>query len=68
MPGGKTVFELRVHGVSGTPPDAMLHCPKEFVDQVAGDGDAGFFRRAAWVDRAADPPEEGQWWRRMEAY
>ncbi|PRC62886.1 hypothetical protein C6A85_00705, partial [Mycobacterium sp. ITM-2017-0098] len=42
--------------------------PKEFVDQVAGDGDAGFFRRAAWVDRAADPPEEGQWWRRMEAY
>lgn len=68
MPGGKIVVELRVHGVSGTPPEAMLHCPKEFVDQVAGDVDAGFFRRTEWVDRAADPPEDGQWWRRMEAY
>lgn len=68
MSGGKSVFELRVHGVSGTPPEAMLNCPKEFVEQVAGDADAGFFRRKVWVDTAADPPEDGQWWRRMEAY
>ncbi|MDA2894078.1 hypothetical protein PDG61_24435 [Mycolicibacterium sp. BiH015] len=68
MPGGKTVIELRVHGVSGTPPEAMLSCPKEFRKQVGGDADAGFFRRHLWVDRAADPPRDGTWWRRMEAY
>lgn len=68
MSGGKTVVELRVHGVSGTPPEAMLSCPKEFLQQVSGDADAGFFRRPDWVDRAATPPEDGKWWRRMEAY
>lgn len=68
MSGGKTVIELRVHGVSGTPPEAMLGCPKEFLEQVAGDDDAGFFRRPDWVDRAAMPPDEKKWWRRMEAY
>ena len=67
MSGGKTVIELRVHGVSGTPPEAMLGCPKEFLEQVAGDDDAGFFRRPDWVDRAAMPPDEKKWWRRMEA-
>lgn len=68
MSGGKTVFELRVHGVSGTPPEAMLSCPKEFIEQVAGDANAGFFRRSEWVDRAATPPDQKKWWRRMEAY
>jgi hypothetical protein len=39
--GGTT--ELRVHGVSGTPPEAMLEHPQTFL--VAGDADAGFYRR-----------------------
>lgn len=68
MPGGKTVFELRVHGVSGTPPEAMLHCPKEFLSLEKGDRDAAFYRRADWIDNAASPPESGRWRRRMEAY
>lgn len=66
--GGKTVIELRVHGVSGTPPEAMLSCPKEFLEQLSGDADAGFFRRQEWIDRAATPPSDATRWRRMEAY
>lgn len=68
MSGGKTVVELRVHGVSGTPPEAMLNCPTEFLSQVAGDKDAGFYRRAAWIDDAASSPEADGWRRLMEAY
>jgi hypothetical protein len=34
--------ELRVHGVSGTPAEDMLDRPR--IVQVAGDGEAGFFR------------------------
>jgi hypothetical protein len=37
------VIELRVHGVSGTPPEAMLADP--WVARVAGDGLSGFYRR-----------------------
>src|SRR5688572_27728390 len=37
------VIELRVHGVSGTPPEAMLEDP--FPRQVAGDDVGRFFRR-----------------------
>jgi hypothetical protein len=36
------VVELRVHGVSGTPPQELLDRP--LVDLVAGDGTAGFYR------------------------
>lgn len=68
MTGGKTVVELRVHGVSGTPPEVMLNCPVEFLDQVGGDRDAGFFRRATWIDDAVSPPSPDGWRRRMEAY
>jgi hypothetical protein len=39
--GGRT--ELRIHGVSGTPPDDMLGHPHPRL--VAGDGVAGFYRR-----------------------
>src|SRR3954465_7513991 len=39
--GGTT--ELRVHGVSGTPPEATLDHPH--TERVAGDADAGFYRR-----------------------
>src|SRR5215218_5836957 len=38
------VIELRVHGVSGTPPEQMLDEP--FPRQVAGDDVGRFFRRA----------------------
>lgn len=38
--------ELRVHGVSGTPPQAMLGHPQP--EQVSGDRLAGFFRRPDW--------------------
>jgi len=41
----ESVIQLRVHGVSGTPPDAMLHYPPELIDQVSGDSSAGTFRR-----------------------
>lgn len=47
------VVELRVHGVSGTPPEDLLDRP--LVRQVAGDKIAGFYRpRLAeeWTDQA----------------
>lgn len=68
MPGGKTVVELRVHGVSGTPPEAMLNCPAEFLDRKSGDADAGFYRRAAWIDDTISPPKPDVWRRLMEVY
>ncbi|MGZ8801935.1 MAG: hypothetical protein ACXWZL_04770, partial [Mycobacterium sp.] len=68
MSVGKTVVELRVHGVSGTAPEAMLDCPTELLTQVGGDRDAGFYRRAKWIDDAASPPEAHRWRRLMEAY
>ncbi|MFI7638043.1 hypothetical protein [Nonomuraea sp. NPDC049400] len=37
------VTELRVHGVSGTPPEGMLNHPHPRI--VAGDGTTGFYRR-----------------------
>ncbi|MFI7575909.1 hypothetical protein [Micromonospora sp. NPDC049497] len=58
--GGWT--ELRVHGVSGTPPERMLAHPH--VARVAGDAEAGFHRRR-WEARqtSADTAQE-----RLEAY
>lgn len=62
------ITELRVHGVSGTPPDSMLENPH--VTLVSGDSTAGFYRRI-WVGGQpspslayADIPGE----RRREAY
>ncbi|HEX2286775.1 MAG TPA: hypothetical protein VHI10_18460, partial [Mycobacterium sp.] len=67
-----TVVELRVHGVSGTPREAMLSCPTELIDQEAGDGSSGFYRRQKWIDTAveaaAPPGAPGVWRRVMEAY
>ena len=37
------VYELRVHGVSGTPPESALGVPA--VRRVAGDATAGFYRQ-----------------------
>ena len=49
--GGRT--ELRIHGVSGTPPDEMPGHPHP--RQVAGDGMAGFYRDWQLMDPAVDP-------------
>jgi len=62
------VTELRVHGVSATPPDSMLENPH--VTSVSGDSTAGFYRRI-WLGGEpsrsltyADIPNK----RRREAY
>jgi hypothetical protein len=53
--GCEGVTELRVHGVGGTPPDAILG--DLAPEQVSGDAIAGFYRssdhRASGLDRAA---------------
>ncbi len=52
-----TVVELRVHGVSGTPPEELLD--RQLVRQVAGDKTAGFYRprlREEWRDRPSNDP------------
>ncbi len=51
------VVELRVHGVSGTPPEELLD--RQLVRQVAGDKTAGFYRprlREEWRDRPSNDP------------
>lgn len=45
------VTELRIHGVSGTPPDESLNDPN--VTRVSGDSTAGFYRRV-WL--GGEPP------------
>ncbi|MET7333115.1 hypothetical protein [Nonomuraea sp. NPDC005650] len=45
------VTELRVHGVSGTPPEGMLNHPHPWL--VAGDGTTGFYRRW-WTEGRPD--------------
>jgi hypothetical protein len=62
--GGRT--ELRIHGVSGTPPESMLDYPHP--RQVAGDAVSGFYRRwwPAGPPAAADGDVQGQC--RREAY
>src|SRR6478735_3402513 len=62
-----TVVELRVHGVSGTPPEALLSCPTEFLEEVAGDKSAGFYRRQPWLDDVTNG-SPGAWRRILEAY
>jgi hypothetical protein len=55
-------IELRVHGVSGTPPESSLLC--DHVVQVAGDSRGQFFRPAdSW--RRPVPGTSGQY---LEAY
>jgi hypothetical protein len=65
LPDGVTpcdVYELRVHGVSGTSAAAMLDVPQ--VKQVAGDDKTGFYRRRD-ADGRAHGPVQG---RQLEAY
>ena len=47
--------ELRVHGVSGTPPEELLDRP--LVVQVGGDATAGFHRPRLAVEERDDRPE-----------
>jgi hypothetical protein len=48
------MVELCVHGVSGTPPQDILHCPPEVLQRVAGDKkNAGFYRVREQVDGAS---------------
>ena len=59
LPDGSrgNVVELRVHGVSGTPPEELLD--RQLVRQVAGDKTAGFYRprlREEWRDRPSNDP------------
>jgi hypothetical protein len=68
MTAGGTVVELRVHGVSGAQPEALLSCPVEFIEREAGDNDAGFYRRKPWLDAVASPTAPNRWRRVMEAY
>src|SRR5258707_15483550 len=67
MADSGTVVELRVHGVSGTPPEALLSCPTEFLEEVAGDKSAGYYRRQPWIE---DPPSgpPGAWRKGLWAY
>jgi hypothetical protein len=54
--------ELRVHGVSGTPPEGMLEY--SWITRVAGDADAGFYRRVWPTPEASQDGAES----RREAY
>lgn len=56
--------ELRVHGVSGTPPEDMLAQPAPMVKRVAGDDKAGFWRRWYPGGSSHDEPDEHH----LEAY
>jgi hypothetical protein len=56
--------ELRVHGVSGTPPEQMLDQPAELIKRVAGASKAGFWRRWYPGGTSHDQPDE----RHLEAY
>jgi hypothetical protein len=49
-----TFVELRVHGVSGTPPEDLLRLPSELIERVYGDGDAGFYRARTSITIAAE--------------
>ncbi len=56
--------ELRVHGVSGTPPEEMLAHPAPLLKRVAGDAKAGFWRRWYPGGTSHDQPDR----RHLEAY
>jgi hypothetical protein len=65
-------IEIRIHGVSGTPPAELLD--RGEVRQVAGDRIAGFYRpavpdlqrdRPSVAGPGVDPPAEGPW---LEGY
>ncbi|HYB38322.1 MAG TPA: hypothetical protein VEF72_23050 [Mycobacterium sp.] len=60
------VVELRVPGVSGTPPEELLGCPTEMLQQLSGDKVAGVYRCRPGSDTpgtsATSPQIEGYYW------
>ena len=58
MDDASDVIELRVHGVSGTPPEQLLDTP--LVEQIAGDAKAGFYRPRLPAERRdpRDPSDD----------
>jgi hypothetical protein len=56
--------ELRVHGVSGPPPDRVLDYPAEMVTLVRGNATSGFWRRWRLSGSLADVPHR----HRLEAF
>jgi hypothetical protein len=52
------VVELRVHGVSGTPPQELLDCP--LVTQLAGDAKAGFYKPRLYEEERDPRRIDGQ--------
>lgn len=60
-PGAPRDVELRIHGVAGTPPEAMLRHP--VVVRVAGDRRSGFYRRTLPTPDGPDTLDRG-----LEAY
>ncbi len=61
------INRLRLEHHLGTPPEALLSCPTEFLEEVAGDKSAGFYRRQAWIEYARSGPP-GAWRKVLEAY
>src|SRR5580658_2766982 len=56
--------ELRVHGVSGPPPQHVLDYPAEMVTLVQGNAESGFWRRWRLGGNLEDTPAE----HRIEAF
>jgi hypothetical protein len=60
------VVELRVPGVSGTPPEELLGCPTEMLQQLSGDKVAGVYCCRPGSDTpgtgATSPEIEGYYW------
>jgi hypothetical protein len=54
----KGAIELRIHGVSGTPPDEIL---RDNAIRVMGDERSGFYRSSASVDAASGLVEAYSW-------
>ena len=67
MAAGGLVLELRVHGVSGTSPEALLGCPTEFLEAGRRRQDCGLLPPAA-LDRRRHVAASGVWRKVPEAY
>ena len=70
MADSGTVVELRVHGVSGTPPEALLSCPDR-IPRAGGRRQVGGLLPQTAVDRRRPGccgRPTGTWRRVMEAY
>ena len=64
--------ELRVHGVSGTPPEDLLRLPGQLIELDSGDQAAGFYRPrfqiASGTDVRQPAPGLRVWQRAVQAY